>query len=429
LSLPWEDFFVNNVFETRRIALAAVLASGALLAACGGGDQASSQSETAAAAPKDSGAYYESDGWDASDIASDFATDFGEEPVASIDAETIVSEQAMAAAGGATKKWNPGHYVVLGTNSGPAMADRLLSDIARFPWVKGLVIRTSWADLEPNKGNYNFSSIDAALNKVASRGKRAFILVGTKSFGDGDGGAVPRYMRTGEYGGGAYKIRIKRGGYGENMALHNNNVANRLMALNQALANRYNRNNNVEGMIYNETALGQAVNPLSAAQRKVFFDNMARVDIAASKAFSNTTVIQFMNSPRPEVPNLWNKLVAAKMGVGGPDVYLRDKGLNTLLPGYNRASGNVPIGVQVEPASYRSYMHAGPFAPPPVTSLFAFARDKMKANYVFWVPDTSKPHNPWPKVQSMWASGSFPKSSTGGLNGNCPRGMRCVGKL
>jgi Beta-galactosidase len=425
VSLSWEDFSVNTVLETRRTALATILSAGALLAACGGGgDQTSSQTETAAsAASTDSGTYYESDGWDASDIASNFAE------TASIDPETIVREEAMAAGGGNTMKWNPGHYVVLGANAGPAMADRLLSEIARFPWVKGLVIRAGWSELEPSKGNYNFSPIDAALSKVASRGKRAFILVGTKSFGDGDGGAVPRYMRTAEYGGGAYKIKIKRGGYGENMALHNNNVANRLMALNQALAGRYNRNNNVAGMIYNETALGQAVNPLSAAQRKVFFDNMARVDIAAGKAFSNTMVIQFMNSPRPEVPNLWNKLVGAKMGVGGPDVYLRDPGLNTLLPSYARASGNVPIGVQVEPASYRSYMHAGPFAPPPVASINAFARDKMKANMIFWVPDPSKPHDPWSKVKSMWASGSFQKNGTGGLNGNCPRGMRCVGSL
>jgi hypothetical protein len=117
------------------------------------------------------------------------------------------------------------------------------------------------------------------------------------------------------------------------------------------------------------------------------------------------------------------------IGAGGPDVYVKDKTLNSLLPAYVSASGNVPIGVQVESDSYYSYQHAGPFAPPSVNSLYTFARDRMKANYIFWVPTTDKPHNPWPKVLGMWASGSFPKNSSGGLPTNCPRGLNCRSSL
>lgn len=393
---------MNIQASVHRIALAATLCLAALLAACGGGG---GSAESAPSGKSES-----------VDNAADDTPSSPDDP------------STPAPAAGRKVKWNPGHYAVVGTNAGPQAVDRALSETARFPWVKGLVIRTTWPEIETSQGKYDFSTIDADIEKAAARGKRVFILMGTKSF-SGDDKAVPAYLRTAEYGGGAFRIQIKRGGYGENAAIYNSRVADRLQALYQALGNRYNTDNNVEGVIFNETALGMAVKPLTPAQQQAQFSNLARVNIAARNAFANSNMIQYMNSPMTLVPQLWRSMQGNGIGVGGPDVFVNDKSLNKLLPSYAAASGDVPIGVQVEGASYYSYKHNGPFAPPAVSTLFAFARDRMKANYVFWVPDESEPHNPWPKVLNMWASASFPKDSAGGLSAKCPSGIECASKL
>jgi hypothetical protein len=398
---------VTIQFAARRAALLAVLCSGAWLSACGGGSGGSgtpaasaTQAEADTAGPANAG---------------------GSASASKADAEA-------AADAGRTIKWNPGHYAVVGTNAGPAMVDQLLSETAPFPWVKGLVLRTSWPELETSKGQYDFSVIDADLQKVAAAGKRAFIMVGTKSF-SADDKAVPEYLRSAEYGGGAYRIAIRRGGYGENAAIYNSAVADRLQALYQAIGNRYNRDNNVEGVIFNETALGMATKPLTPAQQQAQFDNMARVNVAARSAFANTTMIQYINSPMRYVPELWATMQANDVGVGGPDVFLNDKTLNKLLPSYASAAGDVPIGVQVEAHSYSSSSHNGAYAPPAVTALYAFARDRMKANYVIWTPTTDEADNPWARVLKMWSSGSFPTDAAGGLSATCPSGASCTSAL
>jgi Beta-galactosidase len=381
---------MNPLLKLRHISFAAVIVSAALLSACGGGSDEAMPSESKQAAGLES---------------ASFAAANAAQPL----------------------KWNPGHYAVVSAHNANQI-ERILGQIDKFPFVKGIVLRTSWVDTETEKDTYDFTALDAGIERAVAHGKRVFIMMGTKSF-DVDDKAVPDYMRTSEYGGGAYAIEIKRGGYGENAKLWNVKTRDRLIALNQALATRYNTNNNVEGLIFNETALGMAVRPISTAQYQKYFDNLATINIAAKAAFQNSTVIQYMNAPMKYVPTLWSTITANKVGAGGPDVYLEDLSLAKLLPSYVAAAGNVPIGVQVEPASFRSTVHAGPFNPPAVTDLYEFARSKMFSNYIFWVPDMSEPHTPWPKVLEMFDSASFPKDATGGLPSACPLETTCVEKL
>jgi hypothetical protein len=313
----------------------------------------------------------------------------GDEPMRSESTQSAAAtERAAGAAADAAQplKWNPGHYVVV------------------------------------NAFNAN------QIERAAAHGKRVFIMMGTKSFSVDDK-AVPDYVRTTEYGGGAYAIEIKRGGYGENAKLWNVKTRDRVIALNQALAARYNANNNVEGLIFNETALGMAVRPITTEQYQKYFDNLAKINIAAKESFQNSTVIQYMNAPMKYVPTLWSTITAAKVGAGGPDVYLEDKSLDKLLPNYAAAAGNVPIGVQIEAASFRSTYHAGPFNPPAVTDLYEFARTKMFSNYILWVPDMDEPHTPWIKVLEMFGSETFPKDASGGLATACPSDSACVANL
>jgi hypothetical protein len=366
-----------------------------------------------------------------SDSTEDTSARFGpddfvgdEAPI--LDPLTFVREQASeggalrsaSMAAGAVTKWNPGHYIQFGSNANDFVIDAALNETAKMPFVKGIMIRASWWQLEKNKGQYDFSRIDRYLNKAKAKGKRVFLMVGTKTF-DGDK-AVPDYLRTSQYSGGAFRIGTIKGTYGENMALQDDDVRDRLIALMQALANRYNKDNNFEGVTFNETAWGKMVNPLSDAQQKQFFSNLAKVDTATRAAFSNTVVLQFINYPADLVPALFENMKDKGVGMGGPDVFIDDPDLERSAYVFNpKAKGEIPIGMKVESDSYNAVEHGGKYTQVDVRKLYSFARDRLYSNYVFWNRYTDK-HNPWADVLQMFKGEAFPANSAGGLDAACP---------
>jgi hypothetical protein len=252
-------------------------------------------------------------------------------------------------------------------------------------------------------------------------------MVSTKVFTAG-GRAVPDYLRTAEYEGGAYKILIGApstlGGderYGENAALHNTKVRDRLIALTTALGTRYNRHNAFEGVTFNETAMGQMLVPLTSDQRTAYFSNLAQVDAATKQAFPNTVVMQFVNFPRAYMPGLITSMVSNKVALGGPDILLEDRDLNTYIyPLYDLAKGKVAVGPSVQPENYLTTMQDGPLNPPSISDLYNFGRTRLSANYLFWTRSFAGTPTPWPRVQEFFKSAAFPKDASGGLTSTCP---------
>ncbi|NML17786.1 glycoside hydrolase [Azohydromonas caseinilytica] len=346
------------------------------------------------------------------------------------------SRQAAEAASWTRVKWNPGHYVAL-SRRGEAALHEALREIKHLPHVKGLLLRYGWRQLEPRKGEYQFATIDRDLALARSYGKQLFIMVETKAFKAGVR-AVPDYMHTAEYSGGAYKIRINAKStlgspktYGENAALHNPKVRDRLIALTTALGRRYNYNNNFEGITFNETAMGQMLQPLSKRQTTDFFTHLAQVNKATKRAFPNTVVMQFINFPQPYMAGLVSNMLSSSVGLGGPDTFLNDHDLNRLTyPFYDKARGKVPIGPSVQPENYFARSHNGPHAPPRVQELHAFAQNRLHANYLFWSKTLIQPLVPYRSVLRMFNSEAFPRGHTGGLNADCPASFgTCVRKL
>jgi hypothetical protein len=287
-----------------------------------------------------------------------------------------------------------------------------------MPFVKGIMVRANWWQLEKGRGEYDFSRIDRYLDKAKAKGKRFFLTLGTKTF-DGDK-AVPDYLRTSQYSGGAFRIGTLEGTYGENVALYDDDVRDRLIALVQALARRYNMDNSFEGIAFNETAFGMTVNSLSDTQKQQFFSNLAKVDTAARAAFANSVVIQFINYPANLVPALFANMEDKGVGMGGPDVYLDDPNLEESAYVFNaQARGVVPIGMKVESNSYDAVRHGGPYNPPDVRDIYQFARNHLFANYIFWYRYTTK-HDRWSDVLRMFKSESFSRDSAGGLQAACP---------
>jgi hypothetical protein len=434
--------------STQRKLLAIAVACSALLGACGGGEDlqsesaaqteastslASAQRETASSLTTALNTTTSSDEYSIRFGPDDFVGD--EVPV--LDPLTFVNEQARESgpllssasmeAGGVTK-WNPGHYIEYGSNAGDFVIDAGLNETAKMPFVKGIMVRASWWQLEKSKGVYDFSRIDRYLNKAKAKGKRLFLTLGTKTF-DGDK-AVPDYLRTAQYSGGAFRIGTIEGTYGENAALQDDDVRDRLIALVQALGRRYNKDNSFEGITFNETAFGMMVKPLSDAQKKTFFSNLAKVDTATRAAFPNSVVIQFMNYPSNLVPALFENMKDKGVGMGGPDVFINDPDLEKSAYGFNdKAKGVIPIGMKVEPDCYNAVRHGGPYTQVDVRKLYSFARDRLHSNYIFWNRYTDR-HNPWQDVLSMFKGEAFPSGGAGGLSAACPsRFASCAPKL
>ncbi|MDZ5461545.1 hypothetical protein [Azohydromonas lata] len=335
--------------------------------------------------------------------------------------------QAAVTAPTAPVKWHPGHYVALGASAGEYLTTNTFKEISALPNVRGVMTRYAWRDIETSRGVYDFSRIDRDLNLARAAGKQLFITISTKAFQAG-ARALPDYLHTAEYGGGVYRIRISgkdatgsEATTGENIALYEPSVRDRLVALARVLGRRYNAQNNFEGIAYNETALGQAVVPLTDAQKNTFFANLAQVDTATRQAFPNTVVMQFLNFPKPNMPGLVSNMLNAGVALGGPDTFLNDSTLEaSAYPLYDTVAGKLPLGPSVQAENYVTTYQFGPYAPPAVTDLYAFARGRLHANYLFWSKTLTPPLIPYDNVMKMFKSASFPKDAAGGLNTACP---------
>jgi hypothetical protein len=428
-----------------RLALTGSLFSMAvMLAACGGGadDEAATASEATQAVAMESAHALTStttsnaavdDGFAQAKVAlASWETEQDEVTSQAFLASQLAkapTERAMAAADNSADtrvKWNPGHYIALGRRDQDTVL-KALAEIKPYPQVKGLLLRYEWSQLETSKGVYDFTRIDRDQGLAQAAGKRLWIMVGTKVFTAG-GRAVPDYMHTAEYEGGAYKILIaardalgSNERYGENAALHNANVRDRLIALTTALGERYNRHNAFEGITFNETAMGQTAVPLTPEQRTGYFNNLAAVDAATKRAFPNTVVMQFINFPKPYMPGLITNMVNNKVALGGPDILLEDPDLTTnIYPLYDMAKGKVPVGPSVQPENYLTTTQNGVHNPPSIDALYNFGRTRLSANYLFWTRSMTGTPTPYPRVLDFFKSTGFPKDATGGLVGTCP---------
>lgn len=338
---------------------------------------------------------------------------------------TISSGPAVRLAPG-IMKWNPGHYVVFTSNATESTIANGLNEIKSLPFVKGIVVRAYWPQLEPAKDAYDFERLDHFVALAAAQKKRFFVLLSIRGFGLGD--VAPKYLRTPYYQGGVYQFINQRDNFGENLRLWHAPVRYRLNLLIQALAKHYNGVPNFEGVIIAETAFGQPVETITEEQKAGYYTGLAQVDTAARKAFANTVVIQFVNYPVDRTPPLVANLLAQGVGFGSPDVYMNDPVHDEFIYPYaDQAQGKVPIGMQVEHHSFVSTFPGGPFDPPPVRTIFQFARERLHSNYIFWQHDLRDPYRAWSKVRAMFNEPDFPDGPSGGLPGACPsKFVRCV---
>lgn len=325
-------------------------------------------------------------------------------------------------------KWHPGHYYTLmsaGKNN-PKHLTQIYKELKETPALRGVQIRYEWAELESAKGVYNFTSIDQRLAELAAQKKRLIVLLQTKSF-DPKTALVPDYLKAEIYDGGVFPFGDYRGNVirGYNIKLWNPQVHNRFVALVSALGEHFNSHPYFEGIGLTETSMGKPMTELSKNEVDNFYNNLLSINQQLRKHFPNTMTFQFTNYPRPILESFIGKLKAMGTALGGPDVFLDDQGLLSKEPNspkgvynyYPELSGIVPLTPSVMQANHANTQHSGTIKAPAVSELLDFARDKLKANYIFW---TRAPGH-HPKILKILNEPNQTNDPAGGLDPTCPK--------
>lgn len=326
-------------------------------------------------------------------------------------------------------KWNPGHYMVSNT-IGTVPSDHF-SALASQPLVKGIRQRYWWAALEPSKGRYDFSKIDADLARLQGMNKRLVITVSDRSWsGTSAAGKLPTYLSTDPvYGGGWF---VKPYNMGVVARLWDPEVMDRVIALYAALAARYDGHPYVEGVVLGETSPGFNASP-AGYTRSTLATQLKRQMTAVRKAWPRTNVFMYTNSLSGELQAIVEHAYQQKVGIGGPDVLppphkgiSGDRILKGIEPGAVRDyRGLTPIGYEVQ--SPELCGKEGCFLP---SVLRDYAVGTLKATHLFWVKMGTEKDTPTAKYS--WQYGIVPaiRATNGKINTACPAnyGGRCASR-
>ncbi len=284
------------------------------------------------------------------------------------------------------------HFVYFSRDRGAIHNHPLLKN-ARF---EGAQIMYSWAQLEPSKGHYDFSIIQEDYDYLAAHGKRLFLQLQDATF-DPKYKAVPGYLLTAEYDGGAILQRTDSGDPEGWVAKRwSPAVQARFAQLLTALGAAFD--GKIEGINLQESAIGvsQEFDPSFTPVRYV--ESLKTNMLALKKAFPHSTTMQYANfMPGEWLP--WEDKGYLRavyqygeqigVGLGAPDLMIQRKAqLNHALAMMHEYSYHVPLGIAVQDGNYIGQTGSNEVVDERenlVPMLHAFAKDFLKLKYMFWV--------------------------------------------
>jgi hypothetical protein len=281
----------------------------------------------------------------------------------------------------AAMKWHPGHYIIAWPDQSATSVERFLTN----PVVRGVKVLYFWRDLEPRKGEYDFSRIEKDLAVVRKHDKQLFIMVyerrwGLKMPAPREKMPVPNYLLDDPiYNGAGLPLSNQRGWIAR---LWHPPVMERLCALVAELGKRFDTEPNFEGINTEETAIGLDERPedFTTESQLQAWKSYAT---ALGRAFPHSTKLIFLNwFQRPE--ELAKHCAAQGVGFGGPDIvpFTADRRPASRMPGERAAEpyqGQVPIGRDVQSPDWEPR-----YGSPTPQELFDHAVDELHCNYVFW---------------------------------------------
>jgi hypothetical protein len=273
----------------------------------------------------------------------------------------------------------------------------------------GAQIMYSWSALEPSKGTYDFTSIQADVNYLQSHGKKLFIQLQDRTFNPKFRG-VPDYLNMDEYDGGS-TLRYNDHDMPEGWAAKqwNPNVQKRYSMLLRALGEAFD--GVIEGINLQESSIGNIKSEHDTSFSPAVYAECIKANMLALKeAFPRSVKIQYANfMPGEWLPwedkgylqSIYQYGEDIGVGLGAPDLMPQRKGqLNHALAMMHEHDYSVPLGVAIQDGNYIGYTGAdfSPGSDGPkesdlkiegrqniVPMLHAFAREFLNVQYMFWV--------------------------------------------
>jgi hypothetical protein len=286
-----------------------------------------------------------------------------------------------------------------------AIHDHPFLDNPRFA---GAQIMYPWSQLEPSKGQYDFSTIEEDYEYLKLRGRKLFIQLQDATFSS-DFRATPAYLNTEEYDNGSILQRTDEGiPEGWVAKRWNRNVQKSFALLLQALGEAFD--GKIEGINLQETSIGVSADSDKSFNPALYVESIKANMLALKEAFPRSAKLQYTNfMPGEWLPwddkgylrAIYHYGEEIEVGLGAPDLMVQRKGqLNHALAMMHEHEYTVPLGIAVQDGNYIGLTGAD-FSPGSdlrdasgsvkgdreniVPLLHAFAKDFLKVQYMFWV--------------------------------------------
>lgn len=284
----------------------------------------------------------------------------------SIQALSVGGVRETSPASSTGVKWHPGHYLNTGTTSlglydtttSRGNIPSFITETASMPTIKGIMVRVFWGALETTEGTYKFDVVDQLLALAQASEKRFVLAVDTSTFG---ADLVDYQVSQGRFP--AY-LRDTYNGLRQNRDINNPTaqgrvdaklwtapVMDRLIALYQALAARYDTNPYFEGIATAETSIGTTSPDWSST---AWLTQAKRLVVAAEAAWTHTNVFVGYNggfNGDAAKIEFMQHLVAHRMVLSNPDMdvssFLLGNGGGAALRIYVGTTGGVDYRGQI----------------------------------------------------------------------------------
>jgi hypothetical protein len=267
----------------------------------------------------------------------------------------------------------------------------------RDPSFAGAQIKYTWRGLEPEKDRYDFSEIREDLAVLSEHGKRLFIQLQDVSFQESIVN-VPQYLRDDPaYRGGAHlavldKTKGTRGGWVPRR--WDPLVRRRFHELLGELGREFD--GKIEGINLAETAIDIGEPFPEGYSHTAYRDGILENMTALKKAFPRSVAMIYANfmpgewlpgEDRGYLRSVYAHARKSGVAVGAPDLLPYRKGqINHAYKLMPELAEAVPRGIAIQEGNYS---HTNPATGDRVkmSELLAFARDRLKVNYMFWFPE------------------------------------------
>ncbi len=281
------------------------------------------------------------------------------------------------------KKYNPGHYVAVGT-AVEIPEIKYLDE----PAVQGVNKRYLWRTLETGMGVYDFSPIEKDLDYLAAHDKQLVVFLIDRSFGAK--GAMPDYLA-------GYELKC---GAGFCPVRWHPVVVERLVELGKAMGRQFDSHPNFEGIAIQETSLDMSEEDYRrfdyTADR--YRDALIAVLTGLQAALPRSHVFWYSNF-MPEDDGLRLRQVAdaveaSGVYMGGPDILPYNQSLSKMsYPMYEEYRSRLTLFCSAQDDSYRHHkndlrvdiqepIHKDGYLT--MEEIFLFARDSLHVRYLFW---------------------------------------------